>query len=190
MPKLPNPAKAVVVVGVASTQIAAADDDRKSLIIVNISDETVWIDVNGGIPAVGDGEPIYPGCSVQVTTANLVESQVNGICTSGGKNVVALTDYPPVFLSSSQMTLGTGSATIGAVKIEDADSSVRATVKPAQDYPEASDKALVVQTLGASGEIAGTSPEGATLADVAHELRKIYRMLTVIADDELEGTEP
>lgn len=190
MPRLLNPAYPSVVVGVASTELAAADADRVTLTIINISDEVVWAAIKGGTPVVGTGIPIMPSCGINITREQFSEGQVNGICASGGKTVLVLTDSPDLELMGSVFTLGAGSATIGAVMIEDADSSTRATVKSAQDAPDAADKALVVQALGASGEVVGSSPQGITLADVVHELQKIYRVLTVIAEDEVDDVEP
>ena len=90
-----TPSEANVVVGAASTLLAAANADRRWLLIANRSDEMV--DVKLGEAAVaGEGIPINPidaSNNIQGVfessekNCNLYKGAVYGICASGGKTV-------------------------------------------------------------------------------------------------------
>lgn len=151
MPRLLNPAYATVAVGAVSTQITAANTDRVTLSITNESDEEIYLAYNGGTPVVGTGHVLNPGCSIFLDKGNYSEGEVNGICASGGKNVNVATDVPPTTLASSDMFVGTGTATIGAVMIEDKDGSTRLDLKQADAAPATSLQVLPVQQVGESG---------------------------------------
>lgn len=111
---LTNPSYAVVTVGNTSTAVAAADADRKTLQIINISDTCVWLALDGGTPTVEGGIPVYPGCACKIDSDDYTNGAVNGISAVASKKVMVLTDCPDVGLASSVMSLsGGGGASAG-----------------------------------------------------------------------------
>lgn len=105
---LTNPSYAVVTVGAVSTAVAAADADRKTLQIVNISDTRIWLALDGGTPTVEGGIPVDPGCATMIDAADYTNGAVNGISSVAGKKVMVLTDCPDIGLASSIVSISGG----------------------------------------------------------------------------------
>ena len=74
-------------VGSSTTAIIAANTARKYLAIVNDSDEAVYLGL--GVSAVmNKGIRLNPnGGTFEINALNLCTGAINGICTSGSKNV-------------------------------------------------------------------------------------------------------
>jgi len=79
--------------GSSSTELVAANAARKYLAIVNDSDETVYISI-GETAVVGKGIRLNAnGGSFEMDNSNLSFKAVNGICSSGDKNVTYQEGY-------------------------------------------------------------------------------------------------
>ena len=77
-----------VTVGAGTTAVAAANADRKWLLLVNNSDETIYVKL-GAAAVAGQGIRINAaGGSLELTGGSLYVGAVNGICASGGKVVL------------------------------------------------------------------------------------------------------
>ena len=74
-----------VTVANATTAVAAANADRKWLLIVNNSDETIYLKL-GAAAVLNQGIRINAaGGALELTDRSLYLGAVNGICASGGK---------------------------------------------------------------------------------------------------------
>lgn len=82
-----------VSVGSSTTEIAAANGDRKYLRIQNISDEAVYLGIGAdavsqkGVYLASGGAGVY---EVSPANGNFTTEAINGICASGSKLVVVL----------------------------------------------------------------------------------------------------
>jgi len=82
-----------VAVGATSTVLAAANSNRKHLVITNISDEAVFVAegtaavANKGIALAAAGTGMYNGKYETGKDGILYTGPVYGICASGAKNV-------------------------------------------------------------------------------------------------------
>lgn len=86
---------ATVVVGVSSTKVLAKNSDRKYALIVNLSDEVVFLKIGNSMSALlNEGIPIGPNrgsFEMSPHFGNLCQEDVYGICASGNK-LVAITE--------------------------------------------------------------------------------------------------
>jgi hypothetical protein len=74
-----------VTVGAATTAVAAANADRKWLLIINNSDETIYLKL-GAAAVLNQGIRINAaGGALELTGGSIYVGAVNGICASGGK---------------------------------------------------------------------------------------------------------
>lgn len=74
-----------VTVANATTAVAAANADRKWLLIINNSDETIYLKL-GAAAVLNQGIRINAsGGSLELTGGSIYVGAVNGICASGGK---------------------------------------------------------------------------------------------------------
>jgi hypothetical protein len=75
-------------VGNATTAVAAANADRKWLLLVNDSDETIYVKI-GAAAVMNQGIRINAsGGSLELTGGSINTGAVNGICASGGKKML------------------------------------------------------------------------------------------------------
>jgi len=80
-------APAKVAVGSSTTEILAINASRRYAGIVNDSDEEIYLGV-GAAAVMNQGVLLSPGGSMEfVRGQNLSTQAINGICTSGSKNV-------------------------------------------------------------------------------------------------------
>jgi hypothetical protein len=84
-----SPVHTVVSVGNTNTAVVAANPYRRYLLLVNDSDEKIYIKL-GATAVLSQGIPIAPGASYEISPAksNLYKGAINGICTTGGKNLL------------------------------------------------------------------------------------------------------
>ncbi len=79
-----------------STEILAANNHRKSALIVNYSAEIIWLALGQtavagqGIPLQPRGDANTPSGSYEIGSANLFTGAVNAICASGGMALVCV----------------------------------------------------------------------------------------------------
>jgi hypothetical protein len=88
-----NAFNSAVVVGTTSTLVIAANPNRKFLILVNDSDESIYVTL--GSPAVLQ-EGIMVGSfggALNIDTAMLYRGEVTAICESGGKRLTICEGY-------------------------------------------------------------------------------------------------
>lgn len=77
-----------VTVGAVTTVAKAANADRKWLLLVNDSDETVYVKL-GAAAVLNQGIRISAsGGALELTGGSLYLGAVNGICASGGKTLL------------------------------------------------------------------------------------------------------
>jgi hypothetical protein len=77
-----------ITVANATTAVAAANADRKWLLVVNDSDETIYVKI-GAAAVMNQGIRINAaGGSLELTGGSLNTGAVNGICSSGGKKLL------------------------------------------------------------------------------------------------------
>jgi len=76
-----------VEVGSSTTEILAANANRKYALIVNEpGNEVVYLSF-GGDAVLNTGLPLGPGVAYEILPGNLYTGAINGICESGGMNV-------------------------------------------------------------------------------------------------------
>ena len=75
-----------VEVGTDSTEILAANANRKYALITNDGAETVYLSF-GDDAVMHEGLPLGPGVAYEILPGNLYTGAINGICESGGMNV-------------------------------------------------------------------------------------------------------
>lgn len=111
-------------IGISPTLVAEHDDNRQSLQIVNISDTTIWLKIGGEDPAVKDGIPLPPNCTVKSASEDLIKASVRGVSSVADKEVVVLINCPDVELTSSEISVSGGQITISGGSIDASGSSV------------------------------------------------------------------
>lgn len=85
-----TPAHSAVSVGSSSTAIVSANSERKYLLLINDSDETIYVKLgaaavaNEGIRLAASGGSL----ELSVANGNLYAGAINGICASGGKTLL------------------------------------------------------------------------------------------------------
>jgi len=90
-----TPAHTKVSVGVASTTVIAANTSRKSLLIVNDSDTTVYLNLAGDAAVLNEGVRLNSGGSSYEMSAglgNLVTGAIAGIHGGSGTKLLLITE--------------------------------------------------------------------------------------------------
>ena len=83
-----TPANTTVNVGVASTQILAANSDRLYAAITNDSDTEIYLGI-GAAAVAGQGVPLTTkGSSYEINWTNLYQGVVNVICSEADKLLI------------------------------------------------------------------------------------------------------
>lgn len=80
-------AHSVVVVDLDTTQVAAANANRKYILLVNDSNETIYVKF-GEAAVVGEGIRLNSDGGTYVLDGLIDTRVVNAICTSGGKTIL------------------------------------------------------------------------------------------------------
>jgi len=75
-----------VEVGSSTTEILAANANRKYALITNDGAETVYLSF-GDDAVMHEGLPLGPGVAYEILPGNLYTGAINGICENGGANV-------------------------------------------------------------------------------------------------------
>ena len=77
-------------VGSSSTEILASNSDRKIARIINDSDEIIYL-AEGAIAVLNEGTRLNAnGGTYEINSTGLHKQAINGICTSGSKNVTIM----------------------------------------------------------------------------------------------------
>lgn len=79
-------------VGVASTEIVPERTERVSLVLTNDADETIYLAI-GAAAVMNKGIPLVVGEKLILETKDRAYAVINGICTSGGKNICIFEIY-------------------------------------------------------------------------------------------------
>ena len=78
-----------VVVGAVSTSVLAANPDRNYALIVNISDETIYLNSDGDA-VLGENYPLLPTAGYEINADNPNPMSITAICASGGKSLTVI----------------------------------------------------------------------------------------------------
>lgn len=84
-----TPAHTKVVIGNTTTSVIAANESRNYLLLINDSDEKIYIKL-GAAAVSGEGIAIAVAGTYEISPAkgNLYKGAINGICASGSKNLL------------------------------------------------------------------------------------------------------
>jgi len=89
-PKATSAANSSVTVGTSSTAVLAAEPDRKILIVVNASDEAVYVSF-GSTAILGEGVYLSPsGGAVTLDLVGMYTGPISAISASGGKELTVM----------------------------------------------------------------------------------------------------
>lgn len=80
----------VVEVGSNSTEILDSDSLRKLLILTNDSDEIIYLSMDGSAAEMNKGIRLNASGGSILLDTKILGNKINGICTSGGKNLLVV----------------------------------------------------------------------------------------------------
>ena len=75
-----------VAVGTASTQVLAGNSKRKYALLVNDSNEAMYLGI-GQAAVTNKGIPLAIGAAYEISGVNLITTPVYAMCASGAKNL-------------------------------------------------------------------------------------------------------
>jgi hypothetical protein len=139
------------------TTLADADSTRTHLTLINESDEVIDVSFGDNTLTWGAGVPITPGQIFEVKLHTHYRGIVYGISNNAGGVNMRVVENIAGYTSSSRIGIAPGTSLIGAVNIQDADTTDRAKVRDGDVAGVADDHVIVVQHQAATGE---TLPSG------------------------------